>query len=79
MKTKDFSIDALSRCTWNLPFCGLTSMDWMVDPLNETQELHAAYRMELWDAFLKKIGTEVVVRWAGLNHPHQRKFVSLIS
>jgi len=65
---------ALSRFVWDLPFCPSASRDLLIGDLNETQQLHIAYKLELLDRVVQKVTVSKVISAYGINKaPNAKK------
>ena len=58
---------ALADFVWKRRFCGLTSLEWMTDPLNEHQEYHVAYALNLTLDFLRYVDPLAMNQYARLD------------
>ena len=60
---------ALADFVWKRRFCGLTSLEWMTDPLDEFQEFHVAYALNLTKDFVRYIDPLAMNQYARLDPP----------
>ena len=55
-KTKGRTNEAFSNWTWGVRFCPVAREEWMTFPLDEEQEFHLAYYMDLIESTIRLIG-----------------------